>query len=200
MGAPWERQRDDDGKLEPWLWFDRFERFYRDQTEKRSVLEAANRWRDEKGTERQTTVPGAWSRIVSRWHWKERAEAWDVEQRRLRIQEKEREREEAHKRHVQLARGLQSVGGKRLRQLQDDVEALSPGEARQYVKEGIGLERQAMGLPEYLIEVAALTDEQLLARYHAKLGELAGVGSPGGGDEGPGPEAAGAAEEAQPSG
>ncbi len=74
----WERQTDSDGNPEPMLWYARFEQ-YRLMGPGRSLLECVNRWRDEKGRNRTTNVPGAWNLAYERWQWKARAEAWDTE-------------------------------------------------------------------------------------------------------------------------
>jgi hypothetical protein len=65
----WDRQTDSDGNLEPMLWYARFEQ-YRLMGPGRELLECVNRWRDNKGKPRQSSIPGAWSRASARWQWR----------------------------------------------------------------------------------------------------------------------------------
>jgi len=79
----WERQKGEDGQLEPMLWFDRFTDFLH-QDAPRSIARMVNEWRDAVGRPRAKDVPGSWRKQSLRWRWRDRAQAWDVEQRRLR--------------------------------------------------------------------------------------------------------------------
>jgi hypothetical protein len=83
---PWDRQRRD-GKLEPMLWFGRFN-VYREMGTERSLLGAVNIVH--KSKKKRTSIPGAWSDAHKKWTWKDRAEAWD-EHERQRIEAKFRE-------------------------------------------------------------------------------------------------------------
>lgn len=89
---PWDRQRDDEGKLEPNRWYSRFTA-YRLAGPNRSLLGCVNREREQKGIKRYNSVPGAWSRAFDKWRWRERAEAWD-EHRRQEDEAKWQERRE----------------------------------------------------------------------------------------------------------
>lgn len=101
----WERQRDSDGKLEPNRWYSRFTA-YRLMDSGRSLLGCVNQEREQKGTKRQNTVPGAWSRAFEQWRWRERAEAWDEAEREREQQEYETERLEWRKRRRRLLQGF----------------------------------------------------------------------------------------------
>ena len=68
---PWDRQPE-----EPNRWYQRFTAF-RLQGVGRSLLEAANKSRDEKGIKRTVRVAGAWVRACDTWRWRDRAAAWD---------------------------------------------------------------------------------------------------------------------------
>ena len=179
---PWNRQPG-----EPAMWFHRFDTYYRPLGPERTLQAAYDTWRRQERTETNSGArqgaTKAWRSRSTEWHWQERAEAWDAEERRKRIAVEETERAEMLRRHVQIARGLQSIGLKRLRQLDATPEELSPAEARQYLKESIEIERKARGLPTFLLELMAMTDEQLLA-YYAQL--LAQSGEGGGSDADPG--------------
>ena len=83
MTEMWERQKGEDGQLEPMLWFDRFTDFLH-QDAPRSIARMVNEWRDAVGRPRAKDVPGSWRKQSLRWRWRDRAQAWDVEQRRLR--------------------------------------------------------------------------------------------------------------------
>lgn len=87
---PWERQRDEDGELEPMLWYRRFRDFLR-QGPGRELLAACNEWRDRKGHQRSSYTAGSWRRNCEKWHWRDRAAAYDAAQD-LRIQREWEER------------------------------------------------------------------------------------------------------------
>jgi len=81
----WDRQPG-----EPMLWYSRFTKF-RLQGPRRSPLGVYNEERALAGTERRAGVPGAWTRALVKWRWRERAEAWDkAEQERVEAEWGER--------------------------------------------------------------------------------------------------------------
>lgn len=80
MAQPWERQRDEDGNLEPNLWYDRYTA-YRLMGASRSVLGCANQERVTKGREESGHAPGSWRNAAKKWDWDTRATAWDEYQR-----------------------------------------------------------------------------------------------------------------------
>lgn len=185
----WDRQRDPNtGELESNLWYDRFTDF-RLMGAGRSLLDCVNAEKATKGNKRQSHTPGSWSRAAKKWHWRERAEMWDEQQRQERIQADEQERAAMLERHLNLAQGLQSVGMKRLKKLDLTPDELSVGEVRQYIKEGVAIERQARGLPEHLLAVATMTDDELLKRYVGLAGEIATTGGIRSGTDKPGDSA-----------
>jgi len=150
-------------------------------------LGAVNQKRRQEQKSAATNVAEAWFRNAKKWKWRERAEAWDEHERQKRLVIEQDEREKMVRRHVQIGIGLQSVGGQRLKQLESHLQELSPAEARLYLKEGIGLERTARGLPEYLLAVAEMSDEQLMEKYAELLaGGATGDGSDRSGDGGAG--------------
>lgn len=170
MANPWERQRNGDGGLEPMLWFSRFDQFYRSLGPERSIHRAYNEWRRiEKARKPSTATPVAWSGAAKRWNWNERAEAWDKAQM-LRRWEAEQEAIDAMtKRHLQIAMGLQSAGGRSLRMLTETLQEggprLASSEIRHYLREGIELERITRGLPTELVDIMMKSDEELLEEY-----------------------------------
>lgn len=170
MADPWDRERNEDGELEPMLWFSRLDQFYRPLGPERSIHRAYNDWRRiEKDREPSSMTPLAWSGAAKRWNWKERAEAWDRAQM-LRRWETEQEAIDAMtKRHLRIAMGLQSAGGRSLRMLTEALQEggarLSSGEIRHYLREGIELERITRGLPTELVDIMMKSDEELLDEY-----------------------------------
>jgi len=72
----WQRQRGEDGELEPNLWFSRFTD-YRLAGPSRSLLGCVNRERVTKGHKESNFTPGSWREAFERWNWKARVEAWD---------------------------------------------------------------------------------------------------------------------------
>jgi len=167
---PWERQPG-----EPALWFSRFDRYFRPLGEERTIEEAWRRWKHDNARHSKTARPHkSWYRIAREWHWWERAEAWDDEQRRLRWAAEERERQEMLRRHIQMAQSMQSIGLLRLRELQQDPSDMTPTEAMRYITSGVKLEREARGLPSDLIAIMTMSDAELLARYRRLLEAISG--------------------------
>jgi hypothetical protein len=76
MSKPWEQL---EGESD--AWYGKFERYYLMQGEGRALVEAENRYRDDKGRERQSYTSGAWARASDEYRWKERAQAYDRAQR-----------------------------------------------------------------------------------------------------------------------
>lgn len=196
MTDVWERQRyPETDELEPSMWWSRFDSIYRPMGPDRSLLGAVNQKRRQEHKSVSNTVAEAWFRNAKKWNWRERAEAWDEHERQKRLVIEQEEREQMVRRHIQVGLGLQTVGGKRLKQLESDLQELSAAEARLYLKEGIAVERQARGLPEWLVAVAQMSDEELLKRYAELLtGSAPGDGSTGSNDGSAGDGAAVGAE------
>lgn len=176
MAHPWERQRSPDGELEPNLWFDRFTDF-RLAGPERSLLGLYRQWLTDKGRERQkppTRAPQVWHDAAEKWDWRKRAEEWDAELRRQRIEEEEEARREMLKRHARQGREMQNVGAGGLEALAQRVAELTAGEIRLLIVDGTKLERQALGLPEHLLQVATMSDEELVAQYQGIIAALSG--------------------------
>lgn len=77
MTVPWTRQRNEEGELEPMLWFRRFSD-YRLMGPDRTMVGLCNTWRAGKGQKGTDFVPGAWWRIAEKWQWDARCESWDA--------------------------------------------------------------------------------------------------------------------------
>lgn len=186
----WDRQRDNDDNLEPILWFNRFDLYYRPRGPERNLLAAVNMWREREGNKGRTnSIPHAWFNAHRDWKWKERAEAWDAEQRRIRLIDEQRAISEMNKRHVELSKVLQYAGGQRLQQIANkvkkilkddptaDIDEITITEARHLLRDGMAAERKALGLPDHLLKVAEMSNDELLREYLATLAEIGGTPS-----------------------
>lgn len=106
-GKVWERLRDEDGELEPNLWFDRFTD-YRLMGAGRSLLGCVNQERVTKGHKKSNYTPGSWREAFEEWNWDERAEAWDEQERQLKEAEWEKRRDERREKDWQRSGDLDS--------------------------------------------------------------------------------------------
>jgi hypothetical protein len=140
----WDRQLG-----EPNLWFGRFER-YRLSGPKRSLLATLNAERTENGLARKTRLPGAWNRAFEHWRWRQRAEAWDEQERCKALAAHTQEVEEMNRRHIQEAQALQNKALQRLKDLH--LDELSGADVLRYFVEATKLERTARGEPETIEE------------------------------------------------
>ncbi|KKN63572.1 hypothetical protein LCGC14_0500200 [marine sediment metagenome] len=195
MSDPWDRQRDENGELEPSLWWIRFDA-YRAQSSGRSVAQGYRDWRDAKGYAklRHSGYPSSWVRASNRWNWKERAEAWDEHRRQLDYIAEQAQHDEMRKRHADIGKALQGVGAKALMRFQRNESAeLEPADARLYLKDGIGIERTARGLPVELVALYNMSDEELQKEHECINKTLTGVAPSQDGDRsdnaGEGPDA-----------
>src|SRR6266704_413917 len=73
QGHPWDRQKDENGKLEPMLWWRRFE-IYRLLAPVRTMTLAD---RTEVPDTDRKFAPTRWYMNAKQWKWDERASAWD---------------------------------------------------------------------------------------------------------------------------
>jgi hypothetical protein len=181
---PWDRLEG-----EPFMWFDRFD-YYRMLGPERTIGGANRVYCEERG--KKYTKNGAyhWRKIAEEWRWQERAEAFDIHIRNERLRAEEEERAKMLREHISMARSMWGFGLTELKRMLKEETTLNPTEARIYIKDGVTMERQARGLPEYLLEIAAMSDEELLGRYTELLARYEGEGSVLGGDEAAGDNAA----------
>lgn len=74
----WERQPKETGD-----WYRRFCR-YRNQIGKRSLLEAVREEAAQNGQKKPIkSTPGSWKSTFAKWHWEQRATAWDEHQQTI---------------------------------------------------------------------------------------------------------------------
>lgn len=112
----WDRQRDSEGKLEPLLWFRRFEA-YRLMKPTRTVMDVYRSYLAGKGRQERAKkvrrIPGAWHQAKTKWDWKARAEAYDeyvIDTERQRVEaELEENRELARQTRLQLIQAVQDI-------------------------------------------------------------------------------------------
>ncbi len=198
--SQWSRQ-----PKEPIRWFTRFE-IFRLMGPDRSILGAYREYLARKGDERhlrsRLSRPTSWTKNSIKWHWQERAEVWDMEEHQKLLVLVAKDNADMLERHRQWGKLLQGVGGARLALIKrvegkDGKTKLVPSkmrysEARKFIKAGTDLERTASGFPTDILEVRALSDDQLLARYRGTQTVLrpagdgdaeAGADDPDDGDE-----------------
>ncbi len=193
MPNPWDRQRDEDGELEPGRWYHRFTMF-RALGHDRSLLRVCNQWRQDKDRKVSTSTPLSWTRASRQWRWLERAESWDEHRRQLDYIAEQAEHDEMRKRHADIGKALQGVGAKALSRFQNaGAGQLEPSDARLYLKDGIGIERTARGLPVELLALYNMSDEEIQKEYESSNAALRGPDpspqSDRDGDAGQGPDA-----------
>jgi hypothetical protein len=141
---PWDRQPG-----EPTRWFARFER-YRMAGSGRSLLGAVNAEQADKGGQKRTKVSGAWDQAFARWRWRQRAEAWDDQQRDKARETHAQEIAEMNNRHIRESQALQAKAIARLNSLTEGD--LTATEVVRFLIEATKLERTARGEPETIEE------------------------------------------------
>jgi len=164
---PWDRLPN-----EPSMWFNRFE-YYRLLGPDRTFQGTFEIWneRDNK-RKNKPNVAGhphpQWYERAEQWQWKERAAEWDNWVWKERVSQEQDAIREMTKRHIELGMEMQDVGGKALG---DEKNVVGMGDARLLIKDGADLERRARGLPDYLLEISGMTDEELLEEYERVVAE-----------------------------
>ncbi len=163
---PWDRYVLPDGTEEPDLWQGRFFRYMMSGTG-RKIAQVCREEHERQGKEYKKTG-SAWRRNATKWHWEERARLWDDEQRRKVLDMRDKEIDEAVKRHVRQSLALQNLGEAKINDVLADPEGLEEvtvGDARLLIKDGQDLERRGLGLPSHLWAIAEMTDEELYEGY-----------------------------------
>jgi hypothetical protein len=162
----WERQPHESGRA--------FSAFcaYRDLGPTRTIAETARRL----GKHPKTLEDHG-----CRQSWKIRIAAYDKHMHDIAMAAQEEERREAQKRHIQLARLMQGVGGKALEAMFAKVrldpaaaEQVPPQEMRLLSETGLKLERLLIGEPGERTEVKVeAVDPSTDKAYHAALAKVA---------------------------
>ena len=102
-GDPWDQMPD-----EPNLWYGRF-KVYLELGPTRTLRSAVST-ACEQNRNHAVTFPGRWSVVSRQWHWRQRANAWDVHQRELLA---------VSERNTRLA-----LRGRRVERMEDYLEAI----------------------------------------------------------------------------
>jgi len=118
------------------------------------------------------------SRWGGAWSWRKRSRAWDSHVDREALEAEIEAVRDARKRHVNIAKLMQGVGGKALEALFRKIEKepkaaleLSPTEARLLAETGIKTERLLLGEPGELTKVEV--EGQGEGAYEAVLAKIA---------------------------
>jgi prefoldin subunit 5 len=138
---------------------------YRDLGPNRTAL---NAFRQAKGRPQASNLPGVWTAWCSRYRWPERAAAYDAHLERESRQRAEVEtikrRAEMLRKHQQAGELLRARGVEYFtkQKVEDGRTAIAA------VKTGIDVERQAEGLPTWVVELMN-ADEHVLRERIAEL-------------------------------
>jgi hypothetical protein len=123
--------------------------------------------------------------LSAKYHWRERAAAWDDEQQRQDDEQMAAARKAAVRRHVKLGQELQAKGAARLRQKSFKVQ--SARDVTSMIKAGAQLEASALGInrseqqPQTVVGIGLLAQldrdvNALHAAGHAALNEAIAAG------------------------
>lgn len=122
--APWERW-----PSEPNKWFDRFTLHYLPQGSSRTLAEAQRSWHRAEilegrlAPDSKPPQAAAWHTNAARWQWQARAEAWDHQQRLIKLAKAEADREANRRQRIATLNELLTKAG-------EAVLTLDPNEAR----------------------------------------------------------------------
>jgi len=175
----WDQQPD-----EPHRWFSRFDSYYCAlPPSSRSIEEAWRQWKQrEPNQSKAKRAPAQWILVSQEWKWKERAQAYDNEQRRQRLIGEQEAISDANKRHRRLAEAMQVIGAEVLKILQKDPADIKPSDARQFIESGVKIERETLGMPTEFIKIMGMSNDELTAHYNALLARFSGSDSDDSGD------------------
>lgn len=171
MADPWDQLPE-----ESTLWYGRFTAYRRMGTE-RNVLQIYNQWRVKVGRKPAKTSCGDWVRRSVQYKWHERAQAWDVEERR--------QQDERHKAEVDVLfqHALQATKVA-YQKLTKRLEAMAPDEleAKHVIPQFLALlrkmEEQYGRQTATPIQLQIVTDEDRQAIRERIQKQLAQYGPP----------------------
>lgn len=170
MLNPWDRMPN-----EPAIWFDRFDKYYRPLGPGRSLSEAYYIYYEEQHGERPER-PGfapAWGVQAKEWNWLERAEAWDAEIRRERLEQEKQTIREMTDRHVRQSIAVSKLAMETLL----DKGFKDVNVALRAWKQAVEVERSARGIPDYIADIHEMDDEELTRELTKEL-VRAGISAP----------------------
>jgi len=120
---------------EPAMWYQRFDEFYRVLGHGRSILAAYNAWQSAQDDASQRKIPAkaphpGWGSNSRKWRWKQRAEAWDEQQRNIRYADEVVTRERIHRKSLlALETMLEKLSAAAVNVDPKAIEAASPRQA-----------------------------------------------------------------------
>lgn len=163
---PWERMED-----EPGMWWERFDKYYRPLGAGRKLQDAYYSYYREthgKNPARQGYTE-SWKEKHDEWNWSGRAEAYDRYIHEEIIRQEKEERVKMSKRHIEDAQAIQTLAMNTI--LEQGITDV-PTALRAF-RQAVTVERQARGIPDHLVEITDMSDEELedalareLARAH----------------------------------
>jgi hypothetical protein len=143
---------------------------YRDLGPKRSVDEVGKRlYGGHLGRKRGAT--GRLQEWSSKWHWRERAAAWDAHLDCQTREAQERARKEMGERHAKVAVALQEKAIQRLKAMKP--EELTSADLLRYFVEAARLERLARGEPESIQEQRGVVEHEHHIEVFARIQQYA---------------------------
>lgn len=166
MAFPWDRMTD-----ETTSWFHRFDKYYRPLGPERTIEQAWRDWKSENALESNgKRPPKQWYQNAKKWNWTERAGSWDASIRRERQETEATTINEMLDRHLEALRVLFTKAMKCL----EEHEFESAAQAIRGLRFAIVEERKAVGIPTYMLNIAKMSDDELLKRYSDLLTEVSG--------------------------
>ena len=143
------------------MWYHRFFTYYRAlPPTKRSITNALK----DGSKDGQKGNLSNWTMMANKCNWKERAAAWDDYMRSLVLNSEIEDMGGMLTRHLAAARLLfdKSIHYLSSHDISDERTAVRA------MAIAIAEERKVRGLPDYLVEIFEMTDEQLHQRYQAQ--------------------------------
>lgn len=113
----------------------------------------------------EPNMPNSWRINLVKWRWYDRAQAFDEAQQRKALAKHERDVQEMLRRHSDTGKVMQQAGLQSLVGKEGKITTISDvPTAIRAIATGIEIERKSAGLPSMLVELNALSDEQLQRR------------------------------------
>lgn len=143
----------------------------------RNFVAACRRWQENNPSE-----PAVPERTLRHWAnafgWHDRADDRDAEADAKAHREAVRRRADILSRHALIGKTLSSKGVAFYADKETKIRDV--GEALAAIRLGVEIERKAEGMPEWLVRVMSMDDDQLIREYGRVVAQ---IGGPDGGDE-----------------
>lgn len=110
---------------------------------------------------------GTVARWRIRWGWDARADELDAKARQKALDSSVKEKSQMLKRHAELGIKLQAAGQSALDKMSSSKRKryLTGTQAIQAIRQGVEIERAAVGLPTWLLDMESADDDQLKQAY-----------------------------------